>query len=420
MSRSSTRRPWKARPGLEGLEGRQLLSVNASATSSTTSSTSSSSTDPPLGRTTDLENGISLQDRRISYTTPQGSHVVITLYGVGSLAGTTVDPDGDLHLVFSGTNQETGIIGRVSGGTGQAPLADLRNATVGLDNFSGVGSTLLNVVNLKNFDLIDGGQVNLTGGVHQLYLNSIGANTQIHLRELPAEFTTGSSGASSAADNGVKPCSSSRDVGRGAHPDVGRGNAADRQLRRAFERAPERGDDRRESRPAAGPSGDRPVGRQHPRPSARASSNLEDPNVFGYDPVADALIRFDATTGAELQTIPLAQLGLGNITTGVALGRDAEQLVAVVGQGSMIYAFNVLSGALVGQFSTANLSAFSSVNGIGSTDNRTVIMNSSAGTGGMAEAIDLTASLATGTRPSRVKPACVLAAGTEVHLHRAG
>ena len=84
------------------------------------------------------------------------------------------------------------------------------------------------------------------------------------------------------------------------------------------------------------------------------------------------------------------------MTTGVALGRDAEQLVALVGQGSTIYAFNALSGALVGQFSTANLSGFSSVNGIGSTDNRTVIMNSSAGSGGMAEVIDLTASLAKG------------------------
>ena len=136
------------------------------------------------------------------------------------------------------------------------------------------------------------------------------------------------------------------------------------------------------------------VGSIHGRP--RASTNLEDPNVFGYDPVANALIRFDTTTGAELQTIPLSGLGVGTMTTGVALGRDAEQLVALVGNGSTIYAFNALSGALVGQFSTANLSGFSSVNGIGSTDNRTVIMNSSAGSGGMAELIDLTASLAKG------------------------
>ena len=82
-------------------------------------------------------------------------------------------------------------------------MRSIRNAALGLENFSGVGSTLLNLVNLKNFDLVNGGQINLTGGVHQLYLNSVGANTQIHLRELPGQFTTGSSGSSSATDNGV-------------------------------------------------------------------------------------------------------------------------------------------------------------------------------------------------------------------------
>ena len=195
--------------------------------------------------------------------------MTITVYGVGSLAGTTVDPDGNLHLVFSETNELTGIIGHVSGGTGEAPLASINHATVGLDNFSGVGSSLLNVVNLKNFDLVDGGQINLTGGLHQLYLNSIGANTQIHLRELPEQFTTGSSGSASAADNGVNLQFVS-DVAGARHPDVGRRDAPDRQLRLVVERAPERGDVGVNPGPPPAPPGIvLSVGSIHGRPAPR-------------------------------------------------------------------------------------------------------------------------------------------------------
>ena len=275
-------------------------------------------------------------------------------------------------------------------------MASINNATVGLDNFSGVGSTLLNVVNLKNFDLIDGGQINLTGGVHQLYLNSIGANTQIHLRELPEQFTTGSSGSivgrrqrgQPAVRQSTWPGRNTLTSASGTPLIVNFASLSNVPASAATIGV-------NPGPPPAPPGIVLSVGSIHGRP--RASSNLEDPNVFGYDPVANALIRFDATTGAELQTIPLSGLGVGTMTTGVALGRDAEQLVALIGNGSTIYAFNALTGAFVGQFSTANLSGFSSVDGIGSTDNRTVLMNSSAGSGGMAELIDLTASLATGT-----------------------
>src|SRR3954451_20283904 len=106
MLRSSTRRTWKAHPGLEGLEGRQLLSSDVSSSA--------------LAGSVDRTIGVTLQDRRMEYTTPQGTHVKITLYGLGSLAGSTVDPDGALNLVFRGTNQGTGIVGRVSGGTHHA------------------------------------------------------------------------------------------------------------------------------------------------------------------------------------------------------------------------------------------------------------------------------------------------------------
>jgi hypothetical protein len=129
---------------------------------------------------------------------------------------------------------------------------------------------------------------------------------------------------------------------------------------------------------------------------ARASSNLGDPEVYGYDPVANTLIRFDATTGAALQAISLG--GLGTMTTGVALGRDHGQLVVLIGNDSTIFAFNAVNGSPVGQFATASLAAngIHSVDGIGSTDNRTVLTDSTSGAGGMAQIIDLSASLDTG------------------------
>ncbi len=128
----------------------------------------------------------------------------------------------------------------------------------------------------------------------------------------------------------------------------------------------------------------------------RASSALPDPEVWGYDPTANTLIKFDAATGAQLQTVSLA--GLGTMTTGVSLGRDHNQLVALVGNGTTIYAFDAITGAPVGSFSTAALDggAFTSVDGLGSTDNRTVLMDSTAGTVGMAQTIDLSTSLDTG------------------------
>jgi hypothetical protein len=343
----------------------------------------------------DLKHGITLQDRRISYTTPQGSHVIVTLYGIGSLAGTTVDPNGNLHLVFSETNQDTGIIGRVSGGTGQAPLADISHATVGLNNFSGVGSSLINVVNLKNFNLIDGGQINMTGGVHQLYLNSIGANTQIHLRELPPSTTTGTSGSSSAAENGVNLQFVTDLAGANTLTSVS-GTPISIVNFSALSNVPASSatSGMNPGPPPAPPGIVLSTGSIHGRP--RASSNLQDPEIYGYDPVANALILFDVSTGAQLQTISLSGLEAGKMTAGVALGLDAQQVVVLVGNSSTIYAFNPLTAGLVGQFSTANLKGFTSVDGIGSTSSRTALMDSTAGPAGMAQLIDVTASLATG------------------------
>jgi hypothetical protein len=371
---------------VEGLEGRQLLSVSASATSSSSDPT------PPPSRVIDVKNGIKLADRRISYTTPQGTHVIITLYGVGSLAGTTVDTSGALHLVYSETNHLTGIIGKVSGGTGHAPLDSIRNAALGLDNFSGVNSTLLNVVNLKDFDLINGGQINLTGGVHQLYLNSVGENTQIHLRELPEQFTTGSSGSTSATDNGVTLGFVNDLAGARTLTSVSGTLVIPNFAAASNTRATSATSGVNPGPPPAPPGVVVLIGSVHGQP--RVPSTLQDPQIFGYDPVENTLIRFDASTGAQLQSIPLA--GLGTMTTGAALGRNNHNLVALIGNRSRVYVFNALNGAPEGSFSTANLNGFTSIDGIGSTDNQTVLMDSAAGPFGMAQIIDVTASLASG------------------------
>ncbi|MHC5542366.1 hypothetical protein ACYOEI_29440, partial [Singulisphaera rosea] len=161
----------KARPTLEGLEGRQLLSGKTAAVTLS-------------------------EDQRLEYNTPQGTHVVISLLGPGSLGGTTVAADGSLSLVYRGTNQLSAIVGKVTGRGGRnkdVPLQSITNANLDMDDLSGIGSSALSVVNLKNFDLVSGGQINMTGGVHTLFLNSVASNTQVNLRTLPDAILNGDS-----------------------------------------------------------------------------------------------------------------------------------------------------------------------------------------------------------------------------------
>ena len=150
----------RARPGLEDLEGRQLLS------------------------------GVfSHHDRDFRYTTPTGGHALIRIVGVGNLTGTTVDSSGALQLEYGGTNAYSKVVGQIQGGGGRAPLASVLNnelvETGQANSTTGEGGNPLAAVLMKNFDLIDGGTINLTPGVTSLTLDSIGANTQLQLRTLP-------------------------------------------------------------------------------------------------------------------------------------------------------------------------------------------------------------------------------------------
>ena len=133
-------------------------------------------------------------ETEFNYTTPQGSKVDVKSSRCtepGSLAGTTVDASGNLNLVFSGTTVFSTIVGTVKGGTGQAHLASIRNANVPLDSLTGLGGELIGRVILPSFNLISGGNVNLTAGVQVFTLNSVAANSQVHLRDTPLNTSLG-------------------------------------------------------------------------------------------------------------------------------------------------------------------------------------------------------------------------------------
>lgn len=394
MSESMTRPVRNTRPSLEGLEERRLMA--------TTTGTTATALVQNASRILNRQNGISLADRRLSYTTPQGTRVIVTLYGVGSLEGTTVDPDGALNLVFSRTGPQTQIIAKTSGGTHRAPLRSIRHKDLAFDDLSGIGSSLLNVVNFKNFDLVNNGRINLTGGVHSLFLNSVGRNTQINLREEPVEFLTGGT-APSTSSNGVTLGFITDVIGARTLTSVGGEFVAD--FNAIANNTPTGGSETIGVNPGPPPAPPGVVAViKHIKGAPQSTSGLENPQIFGLDSTTQTLIRFDAATGAVLQTIPLT--GMGTANTGVALARNGGRLVALVGDGTNIRAFDAVTGDPVGQFTTANLGSLglTTIDGIGSTDTRTVISDSTAGATGLALKIDVTASLATGHAVATSQP----------------
>lgn len=172
----STRRPRRhqARPAIEGLEDRRLLSAGGQGSAAQAAS--------PGGV-------LSAKGQVFRYVTPQGGIATIRIVGVGTLAGTSVDGNGALHLVYGGTNVYSKITGSVSGGGGQATLASILNNQLIASgqplSLSGVGGTPVASVLMHNFNLEAGGTIILTPGVTSVVLNSIGPNTNVQLRTLP-------------------------------------------------------------------------------------------------------------------------------------------------------------------------------------------------------------------------------------------
>ena len=177
MARSARRlRTHRARPVIEGLEGRQLLSGGASHA--------------PAAQAAATTGGVlSAKGQVFRYVTDTGGIATIKIVGVGSLAGTSVDSSGALDLVYGGTNVFSKITGKVQGGGGHATLGSILNkeliAAGQPNSLTGVGGTPVASVLMHSFNLEAGGTIILTPGVTSVVLNSIGANTNVQLRNLP-------------------------------------------------------------------------------------------------------------------------------------------------------------------------------------------------------------------------------------------
>jgi hypothetical protein len=395
---SNTRRARQARPGLEGLEQRELLSgaglVQSQGQGSPgpavqvvhaeQSSGGGSSTKIP-------------RVRQLRYTTAEGTRVAVTLYGVGSLFGSSLGPDGALNLRYSGTNSQTGIIARVHGGSGTAPLASVQHLLVPAQSLSGIGNSLLNVVNLRDFDLVPGGRVNLTGGVHILFLNSAAADTQISLRELPEEFQNQNATSANAVQNGVNLAFLTDLTGAQTLTGVGGTFVPGFNLLAAGSLPNPAAD----VVPQAAPPGV-VVSITHVNGPARDAQGIGTPQVFAYDRTANALIRFDIGTGNATLNIPDAlPPATAGTEAGVALGRANGRLVAMLNDGSNVYAFDPLNGAPVGHFSLDSLKAegvWVDPSRLGALDTVTVVGDPRGGPNGLGvlQPIDVTQSLATG------------------------
>ena len=101
--RETSARPMRtrrARPVIESLEGRQLLSAGASHAAAAQAPAS------PGGV-------LSAKGQVFRYVTISGGIATRRVGGVGSLDGTSVDSSGDLHIVYGGTNVYSKITGTV-------------------------------------------------------------------------------------------------------------------------------------------------------------------------------------------------------------------------------------------------------------------------------------------------------------------
>ena len=314
---------------------------------------------------------------------------------------------------------------------------------------------MIKAVYLNDFNLIAGGNINLTSGVNTVVLDSVGPNTQIHLRELPpAPSTTTSTATEStpvliSAANGNSsadltfintnstPISSSSSTTtspdtleagqsttitnegchRGLHQTQGNGGQTLTGISGTFAA----GTNIVEPLPTGQPSQTQP-----PAPpgvilkinrvngsSTRPVNLFTDPKVFGYDPTTGQVIRFDINlkndTGAVDSTFAPISVPGDQSSVGLNLGWNGNQLDVLVGSGTTVYAYNATTGAAAGAFTTSE-----PANSIGSADTVTVLGSYATNS---LQMINLPASLQTGTaQPARESTSLHARAG--VHAAR--
>lgn len=390
-SRQHTRR---IRPSLEGLESRQLLSG--------------------IGADQSPGDGIFLHNKQtFVYTTPQGTHVELQVIGRGSLAGTRVD-NGVLSLRFSGTNSYSKIVSKVHGGTGQADLKNIFSLDLASNNaessLSGIGSSVIKMINLGNFNLIAGGVIDVTSGIGNLNLNSVGPNTQINLRELPSDVTAGQS--QSTTSSGV-----TNSFVTGGFQVQGLANINGEFISAG---AIVNVTDPTNPGPQPAPPGI-VIKINHINGNIPAAPNLlTDNKIFGIDATAGQVLRFDLTPGTtftgqpnmKVQTATQDQ-SFAPITPpsgtpqAIALGRyvqnDRRELVLLVSTGSRIWVYDATNGGpAIGSFTTP---VGFNANALGSTDTVTVMGSTSLN---QLQMIDVTASVKDGTATIPSNPPILL------------
>ncbi len=399
----------RAKPAIEGLEERWLLSVASARHSVATGG------------------GIlSHHGTQFSYTTPTGGHAVIQVVGLGNLALTNVGPAG-LNLVFGGTNAYSKIVGHVTGGGGTASLASIENsqliASGAQDSLSGVGGSVLKSVYLSQFSLVPGGDINLTSGVNTLVLDNIGAGTEINLRELPpapsptttstsstlgvvttqSGTTTGAAVRSTTTTSGTT--SSTLQAGQSTSItnegvtttyQAGKNGA---QTLTAVSGSFTAGSNIVEPLPTGTPG-------QTPRPAPpgvivkvnQINGNLSgpidlrtDPEVFGYDSTTGNVVLFKVNLSnntAQVINGKFVSVNPSPLTpsVGLSLGFYKNQEDLLVANGSQVTAYNAVTGTAVGSFTVPG-----TVTAIATVDTATVLQ-----IGNSLELINLTASLNTG------------------------
>ena len=343
----------------------------------------------------DSSSGVfSTMAREFTYTTPTGGHAVIQVVGPrqsGRDDGRQLG--GALNLVYGGTNAYSKIVSHVTGATAARRWPASCNSQLiaagAANSVSGVGGNVIQAVYLNEFDLIAGGNINLTPGVNTLVLDSVGPDTQIQPRALPpprvrrrarrasprswscrpkastvraslkavnaASAPSDSESSSSSANTLEAGQSTTRHERRGDRDVQVDGNGGQTLTRSSGTFTA--GTNIVEPLPAGQPS-------QTPPPAppgvilkvnqvnGAASSPinlLTDPKIFGYDPTTGQVIRFDLNlinnTGRGRSTFTPISVPGDPASVGLNLGYNGNQLDVLVSSGTTVYAYNATTGA---------------------------------------------------------------------------
>jgi hypothetical protein len=249
----------------------------------------------------------------------------------------------------------------VHGGTGQADLASIYSADLynndAVTSLSGIGASVLDTINLDKFNLIAGGTIDVTSGIDNLNLNSVGPDTQIQLRQLPSTVTAGESTTASTSSSSSNVYVSDAFLVQSLAGINGEFVSAGNIVEVPTPGAP--------GPPPAPPGIVLKI--NHINGNIAPAPNLLTDNViFGLDATTGQVVRFNLTpattkrgevdmsvqTGTEDSNFALSKPPAGSTPpVAISLGRDDTQLVLLVSTGSQISVYDPTSGAFIGSFS---------------------------------------------------------------------